>query len=389
MGAREHYAIPRALHRRGALRALVTEAWVHPDNWLGLFRRNLRERFHPELGTAAVRAGNLASMAFELRAKLARQNGWPLILARNRWFQEQAIEKLKAEKLKTERPTLFAYSYAAREIFQWAKAQGWRTVLGQIDPGLPEERLVAGLHAAEPAAAPDWQCAPPEYWDNWRAECELADDIVVNSDWSRRALMAEGIPTEKIRVIPLAYAAPPGAAAFRREVPAEFSAARPLRVLFLGQINLRKGVRPLLDAVRRLRGVPVEFWLVGPVQMSVPEDLQRDPQVRWVGSVARGAAAEFYRQADVFLFPTLSDGFGLTQLEAQAWQLPVIASRHCGAVVQDGVNGLLLPEVSAEAIASMILSLIHEPERLRQMSVASHIGPQFSLEALTKALFQF
>ena len=73
----------------------------------------------------------------------------------------------------------------------------------------------------------------------------------------------------------------------------------------------------------------------------IPERFRDASGVHWHGP--RGeTAARFYREADVFLFPTLSDGFGLTQLEAQAWRLPVIASRFCGDVVQDGVNGLLL-----------------------------------------------
>jgi glycosyltransferase involved in cell wall biosynthesis len=69
--------------------------------------------------------------------------------------------------------------------------------------------------------------------------------------------------------------------------------------------------------------------------------------VRWIGSVPREDAARFYRDADVFLFPTFSDGFGLTQLEAQAWKLPVIATKFCGDVVEDGKNGYLLPEITS------------------------------------------
>ena len=74
---------------------------------------------------------------------------------------------------------------------------------------------------------------------------------------------------------------------FRRKYPAKFTFSRPLRVLFLGQINLRKGIGPLLDAVRALRGEPIEFLFVGPIQISIPPDLRDDRQVRWVGSVPR------------------------------------------------------------------------------------------------------
>ena len=123
-------------------------------------------------------------------------------------------------------------------------------------------------------------------------------------------------------------------------------------MLFLGQINLRKGIGPLLDAIRLLRGEPIEVSLVGPIQISIPSDLRDDPQVRWVGPVPHEHTARFYRDADVFLFPTFSDGFGLTQLEAQAWKLPIVATKFCGNVVEDGRNGWLLPEVSPCAIAA-------------------------------------
>ncbi len=67
---------------------------------------------------------------------------------------------------------------------------------------------------------------------------------------------------------------------------------------------------------------------------------------------------KYYKDADVFIFPTFSDGFGLTQLEAQSWKLPVIASRHCGEVVRDGVNGVILEEVSGQAIADVLLKFL-------------------------------
>ena len=115
-------------------------------------------------------------------------------------------------------------------------------MLGQIDPGPVEERIVAGLHKNSAIQHTHWEPAPEAYWDNWRNECSLADQIVVNSDWSKDALIGEGVAAEKLRVIPLAYEAATDTQSFERHYPRSFSAERPLRVLFLGQINLRKGV---------------------------------------------------------------------------------------------------------------------------------------------------
>src|SRR5262249_14313710 len=149
-----------------------------------------------------------------------------------------------------------------------------------------------------------WQPAPSEYWDNWRKECLLADRIIVNSAWTRESLLADGVDGEKVAVVPLAFDARPGAVPIDRRSPTEISQARPLRVLFLGQVNLRKGVGPILEAVRLLRKEPIEFWFVGPIQMAVSTEFQYNPRIRWVGSVPRSDVAQYYREADVLLFPT-------------------------------------------------------------------------------------
>jgi glycosyltransferase involved in cell wall biosynthesis len=194
--------------------------------------------------------------------------------------------------------------------------------------------------------------------------------------------LGEGIPAEKIKVVPLAYDEPKAVGATRREYPAEFTPSRPLRVLFLGQINLRKGVGALLDAIRLLRGEPIEVSLVGPIQISIPSDLRDNPQVRWVGPVPHEHTARFYRDADVFLFPTFSDGFGLTQLEAQAWKLPIVATKFCGNVVEDGRNGWLLPEVSPCAIAATMRRCRAAPARLQEFSARSAFTERFALTSI-------
>jgi hypothetical protein len=374
LGAREHFAIPRALHSHGSLRHLVTDAWVHPGSLLGRYRRSWGERFHSGLTGAQVSSSNAALLRFELAARLRGLSGWKLTMARNRWFQSQSIRHLQSLtssfQQSSSEVTLFAYSYAALELFRFAKAQGWRTVMGQIDPGQQEEQLVQHLFESSGGGLGKWAPAPTGYWDLWHDESALADAIVVNSEWSREGLLSVGIPASKLHVVPLAYEgeAQTDGSGFQRLVPDQFTAARPMRVLFLGQINLRKGVGPLFEAMRLLLQEPVEFWFVGPVQVRIPNDLANVSNIRWIGPVSRQTTVSFYRDADVFLFPTLSDGFGLTQLEAQAWQLPVIASRFCGEVVHHGVNGLILNDVTGEAIEEALLQCLRQPTLLAQLS---------------------
>jgi glycosyltransferase involved in cell wall biosynthesis len=387
IGARENYAIARALARASSLARLITDSWVSPKSLFGrLLSREkaaLSSRFHEELTQARVTAFNIALFQFELIARSRCLRGWDKVNARNRWFQRKAIASLTSDlrSLSSTPPVLFSYSYATRDIFRFAKAQGWKTILGQIDPGPVEEEIVAAEVERELSLAPHWTRAPVDYWKSWRGECDVADRIIVNSQWSFDALVQTGIPKEKLSMIPLAFEnnIP---SVLPKEYPRQFTATRPLRVLFLGQITLRKGIARLLRVMRSLQSQPVEFLMVGPIQITIPEDLRSNRNTRWVGPVARNKAQNYYEQADVFILPTLSDGFALSQLEALANRLPVIASRRCGEVVIDHVNGLLLEEPTWAAIEEALRFCLHNPDQLAQFSENATLGERFSLSHL-------
>ena len=100
LGAREHYAIPRALLRLGTLEYLLTDAWVRPSSFLAIFcvrRSKLAERFHSELRNARVKAFNSSLMWFETIARARGLSGWTNIVARNRWFQRKVVSFLSSQ----------------------------------------------------------------------------------------------------------------------------------------------------------------------------------------------------------------------------------------------------------------------------------------------------
>jgi len=395
LGAREHYAIPRALLRVDLLAYLLTDAWVPPSSLLGKIcgrESNLAERFHGELRDARVKAFNSSLIVFEMLARARRLRGWAKIIARNGWFQHKGVSFLRSQLSTIDyQPILLSYSYTALEPFRYAKAQGWKTLLVQIDPGPEEEAIVAEEAARVRELAAGWQPAPIEYWALWREECKLADRIVVNSEWSREALVRRGIPRDKVSVIPVAYDAREVTGQMSeirraRSYPARFTQERPLRILFLGLINLRKGVARLLEAARILRDEPVEFWMVGPVETAHASTIGNPGRVKWFGPVTRNQATEFYRDADVFILPTLSDGFAITQLEAQAHGLPVIVSKFCGKVVENGLDGMVLEEPTGACIAAVVRDCIVDSDRLQKLAAASRLRDEFTIEALAKRL---
>ena len=389
IGAREHYAIPRALQQTGTLEVLLTDFWVAPGHGFAKLpgAQRLRDRYHPELAGAKWYAPNLRMLGFELEQRLMKRSGWPVMIARNRIFQRQAIFFLRKYDFGLiEVPTLFSYCYSARELFLFAKQRGWNTVLGQIDPGPQEERIVAEEHRRYSKAASSWQPVPQEYWRQWREELELADRVIVNSEWSRECLLKEGVPVGKIEIVPLVYqngrAGPPGPPTCRqrREEAPESSGGCRLRVLFLGQIILRKGIGRLLDAMRMLKHDPIELTLAGPSEID-PSAWADLPNVHWVGSVPRSEVGRLYHEADVFILPTLSDGYAITQLEALSRGLPVIASSHCGEAVVHGKTGWILPDLEPETIRDLLLEVRHSLHSLKAVT-----APEFGLDDLARAL---
>lgn len=378
IGAREDYAVARCLQQSGHFAGLITDAWTHPKSFIApVAPQRLRERWHEDLADEQVVALTLRSALRNVWDKAAGQTGWKQILARNIWFQKAAARKLT--NFPGESQTVFSYSYAAGEIFAEAKRRGWRTVLGQIDPGPVEARLVAKLYE-QAGQKHVHQEIPDEYWKQWQREVNLADRIVVNSEWSRKALIEEGVPDEKIAIIPLAYEREVLRAP--RQLPHTFSAERPLKLLFLGQVTLRKGIGSVFEAIELLGSVPFQLDIVGPIQVGIPDELQRDPRIHFHGAVPRSETDAFYQQADLFLFPTFSDGFGLTQLEALAAGLPVVASKFCGEVVRDGVNGRVLQSTEASELADIIREIASDPSRLSCLQRNAYVEERFHLDTI-------
>ncbi len=191
------------------------------------------------------------------------------------------------------------------------------------------------------------------------AEYEEADLIVTPSRFVRQTFIERGVPESKLAVV--CETAMP-----RVEPPAERPARETPRILFVGRVDVRKGVPYLLDAFRRL-DANATLRLVGPVGRALLERLRPLPDgVELVGPRAGAALAAEFREADFFVLPSVEDGFGLAAVEAMAAGLPVIVSDHagCADLIDDGVNGFVTPARDAAALAERMRTLARDA-RLR------------------------
>ena len=395
IGAREHYAIPRVLHQQQQLARLYTDFWAGDAlrKVLQLSRsgsaRSLAARFHLELTGAPVMSWNFRSLLWEIELRRhSRDVAGGIYQGYNEVGRRFAIcvrEHLKQHAFSQATPIVFAYDTGALEILEWCREQKIPGIVNQMDPG----RVEAELIHQEEKLWPDWKPQPvivPEaYFQRREREWALADRVVVNSEFCRQALIHQGVAPEKLRVIPLSYEVKSGLtpkATIRQ-------AGELLRVLFLGQVILRKGMQYLFQAAKLLAQENIRFDIVGPLGISLDIVQSAPSNLKFHGRATRDQVANWYRQSDVFVLPTLSDGFAITQLEAMAHGLPVVTTPCCGEVVTDGADGFVVPARDAEALARTFQRYLAEPELLTSQSTAAIVkAGQFGPARLAENLAQ-
>ncbi|HET59812.1 MAG TPA: glycosyltransferase family 1 protein [Chloroflexi bacterium] len=154
-----------------------------------------------------------------------------------------------------------------------------------------------------------------------------------------------------------------------------------VRVILPGRLVWTKGVRVFAEAARLLKAkqVPVEMVLVGQIphndRTAIAEaqvkQWEQDGVLAWWGW--RDDMDQVYAQADIVCMPSLyGEGVPRTLIEAAAHGRAVIAAdnRGCRDIVRDGVNGCLVPQDDAEALANAIRQLAADPSLRRQMGAA-------------------
>ena len=192
---------------------------------------------------------------------------------------------------------------------------------------------------------------------------EQHGDILPLSRRERRTRSAsEGSP--KIDIIP--YGAPPLAPQIRKP-------AGPLKLLFVGSLGQRKGLSYLVEAVGLLRD-SVELTLLGRKAANDCRPLEAAVrQHRWIPTLHHAGVLREMHEHDLLVFPSLFEGFGLVVLEAMAQGTPVITTEHtCGPdIIENGVDGFIIPIRSAQAMAEKIDMLNSDRERLMAMKQAA------------------
>lgn len=194
-------------------------------------------------------------------------------------------------------------------------------------------------------------------------EAKLADYHIVASSFSKKASEFNGIPEEKILVVPYGVSE----AAFK---PWEKDYSNGLKVLFVGELNQRKGICQILDAAKELHDLNIEFNIIGSGREYCSELYKPyEEYVNFLGRVTFEDLQMYYGTSHIFVFPSMGEGFGLVLPEALSSGLPAIASRNCAGpdLIKDGYNGFLIDAGETEQLKEKILWFYNNMDKLPQM----------------------
>lgn len=210
----------------------------------------------------------------------------------------------------------------------------------------------------------------------------FADAFVSNSNAGKKYLMEVlNVPEEKI--FTRTYLVPDAGALLKRLAQTQLPSLqlKPPIFLYVGRITARKGIKTLLEACAILKSqgyVDYSLLIVGKGEQR--EELEAfikarhfEEQVTWGGWVEYGNLGSYFQQADVFVFPTFEDVWGMVVPEAMVFGKPVLCSNGAASceLIVSGDNGYIFDPSSAKELADKMQIFIDHPDLIESMGERS------------------
>lgn len=367
-------AVVNALKEADLLEAFFTCVAWRPDSLTArlapppvraIFERRARVQLPPhQIRTRAFRevVRNLALRA----GKRKLVTGWTRAFSIDGIYRD--LDNYVARNLSRYKNIAAVYAYEDGAVHQFKRAHelGLRCL---YDLPIGYWRVNREISIEEAELQPEWKGTL-----NALADCDeklaskdeeiaTADTIFVASQYTRSTLSKYPSKVSEVKVIP--YGTPPPV---DQERPST-DASKPLRVLYVGSLSQRKGISYLFEAARLL-GSSITLTVIGR-KVGQSEALDKAcARHRWIASLPHHEILSEMSQHDVFVFPSLFEGFGLVIGEALSRGVPVITTPHTGGpdLIRDGQDGFIVPIRNAEAIATQLDWLHRDRELLRAMS---------------------
>jgi len=383
-GARDHYQLALALAEQHYLSRLITELYC-PDVLTGIGGSMAAKRYCKGLSSKLV---SISPRALWFMARMYVQKSFAFNQMKDAALSERAYQIARNKGTH-----LFCYSYYAWHAFSGKKAfPAQKKLLFQLHPhphsvrAVLEEELERTPLAKESILYENEFRYSHDYLQQLGEEARLADAVLVASTYTKQTLVENGVAAHRVQVVP--YGIDSQAFPARNVAPVN----KKMRVIFIGSMVQRKGLSYLLEAVQQLRD-SVELVLCGRGFMDEPLIRQyQGSHILVKRNLSQQEMVQEMHQADIFVLPTLSEGFAHVILEAMSCGLPVITTGNSCApdVITDGQEGFVIPVKDSQALAAKLTwCLQHKDDLFGMGQQAAARARLFTWERFRKGVVDF
>lgn len=224
-----------------------------------------------------------------------------------------------------------------------------------------------------------------KYYKDMINEAHIADKIICASNYTKNTLLKYGVEPKNVFVIPYGYDCP-------KSIETNKSKNEVFSILYVGNVSVMKGIPNLINAFKQIANKNVELILVGNISQYIYELTKDDHRIKTMGFVPHNELGTIYSKADLFVFPSYSDGFGFAPLEAMSYSVPCIVSKDSGIsdVIVTGKNGFVIKSNSDAEIKKSIEWCISNKAELSKIGLeARNTALSYSNERYVESLRSF
>jgi starch synthase len=368
-----HYPYALGLEKQDSLHAFVS----------GFSRLSPRSKF-PEIGDKLVRRDLLQTL-YLISLRLKAPEDWSDSLNRaSNWYLDRG-----------------SYSYAAEsDVFIYYRTTGVRTARRLKSEG---KKVMCVMEEVNSHVLECDEIMKTEYYslgldrpnrefidvEERLAGYDEADYILCSSSWVKRSFIKRGVDESKLLPNPYGFSK----IGKNQTGSSEVRPTGKFRILYVGQLHYRKGLKYLVDAFSRFKHPNKELVIVGPKTAVTGLEKSRIPEnVIFTGELKGEELSHEYETATIFCLPSLEEGLALVLGEALSYGLPIVTTDQTGAddLIVDGEQGWIGPAASSDFLLECFQKLADQPDLLNQMKVSAklHSTTLGGWEKSTERLFE-
>ncbi|MEB4800905.1 glycosyltransferase family 4 protein [Acinetobacter soli] len=373
-------AVLEALYRSQTLAEFHTTIATYPNNIFGQLaklpglnefskRQYLLDAYSHTHTYPTRELGRMVAQKLKLKQLLIKEKG-VFSIDQIYWNMDQQVAK--SLNIDDKKRAVYAYEDGALATFRKAHELN---MMCMYDLPIGYWRSMRALLDEEREKNPEWAITLGGFDDSEYKlarkdeELALADFIFVASEFTKKTLKAYPKPLAPIHVIPYGF---PEANMQRQYYSTK---NRKIKLLYVGGLSQRKGLSYIFDAIQDLTDY-FELTVVGRGDIDSCPALQRAlGKHHYIPALAHADILDLMAKSDIFLFPSLFEGFGLVITEAMSQGTPVITTdRTCGPdVINHGENGWLIESGSKDQLKDCLVNIMKNPDQLETLGKAARL----------------